>query len=69
MRKTEKVVAATTPDAVKINVGELPKHESDALCHVLIRSVSEAFKNPKFAADYEAWKAERYGQRPQGVNS
>lgn len=67
MKKTEKALVAMTPDTVKINVSELPKHESDALCRVLIRSVTEAFKNPTFAAEYEAWLAERYGGRVQGI--
>jgi hypothetical protein len=62
-RITEKVVASRTPATVEINLDELPDHENDALCRVLIRSVTEAFKNPKFAADYEKWRAARYANQ------
>lgn len=57
------------PNTVKIDVDAIPKHEMDALCRVLIRSVTEAFKNPAFAAEYEAWRIKRYGGQAQGVNS
>lgn len=62
-------VAETSPSAVKIDVNAMPKHETDALCRVLLRSVAEAFKNPTFAAEYEAWRIKRYGGQPQGVSS
>jgi len=62
MKIAEKVVVSRMPATVEINLDELPDHENDALCRVLIRSVTEAFKNPKFAADYEAWRAKRYGK-------
>ncbi len=55
------------PPTVKINVSAMPKHETDALCRVLIRSVTEAFKDPAFVADYEEWRAKRYGTQPQGI--
>jgi hypothetical protein len=62
MSKAEKVVASRTPETIHVNVGELPAHESDDLCRVLIHSVTEAFKNPKIAAEYKAWLAKRYGK-------
>ena len=65
---SEKVVVSMTPETVEVNLDELPAHESDALCRVLIRSVTEAFKNPKIAAEYEAWRVKRYGtQKAQQV--
>ncbi|MCX4355398.1 MAG: hypothetical protein OSJ43_04135 [Oscillospiraceae bacterium] len=69
MKATEQLTTSTPPPAVKIDVSAMPKHETDALCRVLIRSVTEAFKNPAFAAEYEAWLIKRYGGQPQGVNS
>lgn len=62
-------IVETPPTAVKIDINAMPKHETDALCRVLLRSVAEAFKNPAFAAEYEEWRAKRYGTQPQGVNS
>ncbi len=62
-------IAETPLTAVKIDVDAIPKHETDALCRVLLRSVAEAFKNPAFAAEYEAWRIKRYGGQPQGVSS
>ena len=69
MKPTEPGITEAPPSAVKIDVSTMPKHETDALCRVLIRSVAEAFKNPAFAAEYEAWRIKRYGEQPQGVNS
>ncbi len=69
MKKSEQVMTAIPPNALKIDVNSMPKHETDALCRVLLRSVAEAFKNPAFAAEYEAWRIKRYGGQPQGVSS
>lgn len=69
MKATEQLTASISPNTVKIDVSAMPKHETDALCRVLLRSVAEAFKNPAFAAEYEAWRIKRYGGQPQGVNS
>jgi len=49
-----------TSDALEINISDFPKHDQDTICRVLIRSVTEAFKNPKVASDYQHWLAERY---------
>ena len=69
MKATEQLTASIPPSAVKIDVNAIPKHETDALCRVLLRSVADAFKNPAFAAEYEAWRIKRYGGQPQGVSS
>lgn len=69
MKATEQLTASIPSSAVKIDVSAMPKHETDALCRVLLRSVAEAFKNPTFAAEYEAWRIKRYGGQPQGVSS
>lgn len=69
MPKTEKVVVSTTLDAVKVNVSEIPKHETDTLCRVLIHGITEAFKNPQLAAEYEEWRAKRYGGQASAVIS
>lgn len=69
MKCAEQVAASIPPNTVKIDVSAMPKHETDALCRVLIRSVTEAFKNPAFAAEYEAWRIKRYGGQAQSVNS
>lgn len=69
MKATEQLTTSIPPSAVKIDVSAMPKHETDALCRVLLRSVAEAFKNPAFAAEYEAWRIKRYGGQAQGVNS
>lgn len=65
MKKPELVVASRTPDTVAIKVSDMDAHEQDALARVLIHSITEAFKNPKVAADYERWKTARYG-KPAG---
>lgn len=69
MKNTEQLITAIPPNVLKIDVNAMPKHETDALCRVLLRSVAEAFKNPAFADEYEAWRIKRYGGQPQGVNS
>lgn len=62
MKKAEqfKLITEIPPNALKINVNAMPKHEIDALCRVLLHSVAEAFKNPTFAAEYEAWRKQRH---------
>lgn len=55
----EHTADSTTQNVININVSELPSHESDALCRVLIHSITEAFKNPKIAADYKRWLTKR----------
>jgi hypothetical protein len=55
----ERVVVAMSPQSVTINLDELPAHETDSLCRLLTRSVTEYFKLPGVAAEYEQWKAER----------
>ena len=57
-RITEKVIARST-DSITINFDEIPKHEMDSLCRVILSSARKAFKDPKFRADYEVWLAER----------
>lgn len=69
MKITECDLPKIPTNTLKIDVSAMPKHEIDALCRVLLHSVSEAFKNPSFAAEYEEWRAKRYGGQPQGVNS
>lgn len=69
VKATEQLTASIPPSAVKIDVSAMPKHETDALCRVLLRSVAEAFKNPAFAAEYEEWRIKRYGGQPQGISS
>ena len=56
--KTEKV-AVITPDGFEINIDEMPKHEVDALCRVILRGVARAVNTPKFQAEYERRLAER----------
>ena len=65
MKIAEKVVVSRSPETVEINLAAVPKHETDALCRVLIRSVTEAFKNPKVAADYKLWLAAKYNGQQQ----
>ena len=43
----------------KINLDEIPKHEMDALCRVILRSATKAFEDPEYVAAYEQWLAER----------
>lgn len=59
MKNAEQIITAIPQNALKIDVNLLPKHEIDALCRVLLHSVAEAFKNPDFAAEYEAWRKQR----------
>ena len=59
----EKVVVSMEPAAVNFNFDAIPKHEMDALCRTVIRSTTEAFKNPAVVAEYEQWLIKRYGKR------
>lgn len=60
MKKSEQIMTAIPPNALKIDVKSMPKHEIDALCRVLLHSVAEAFKNHDFAAEYEEWRKQRH---------
>ena len=55
MKKTiEKVVVERIiPEGFKINLDEMPKHELNSLCCVILSSVEKAKKDPKFIAEYE----------------
>ena len=55
----DKAVVSRTPETVKINLDEVPKHQMDTICRVVLSSAKKAFENPKFATDYEAWRTER----------
>ncbi len=63
MKSTEYITPIIQPNKVKIDLDAMPKHEIDTLCRVLIHSITEAFKDPTFAAEYEEWRAKRYSQR------
>ena len=56
---TEKVLVGKIPDNFRINVNEIPKHEMDAMCRVILRGVGRAVKDPKFIAAYEKRLAEK----------
>jgi len=59
-RKTaEKVAIFVYPATAEIDIGAVPKLETDALCRCLIRSARKAFENPKFAKEYETWLRKR----------
>lgn len=60
MKKSEQVMTAIPSNALKIDLNSMPKHEIDAFCRVLLHSVAESFKNPDFAAEYEAWRKQRH---------
>ena len=55
----KKGIVSMTPETVKINLDEMPKHEMDALCRVVLRGATEAFKDPKFIAMHEQRLAEK----------
>ena len=67
MKIAEKVVVSRTPDTVRINLGEVPKHEISALCRVVLQGVAKAFQNPQFAAEYERWLAEKEAGTDEGT--
>jgi hypothetical protein len=48
-----------SPQSVAVNLDDLPAHETDSLCRLLTRSVTEYFKRPGIATEYEQWKAKR----------
>jgi len=58
-RKTAETVAIFVCPAAEIDIGAVPKLETDALCRCLIRSARKAFENPEFAAEYETWLRKR----------
>jgi len=39
-----------------INLSSVQPHEWDTMSRILIRSVTQAFKDPSFAAEYEMWR-------------
>jgi hypothetical protein len=63
MKITERIVVSQSPETVKINFDSIPKHVMDSYCRVVIRGVTELFKKPETAADYEQWLIKRYGKR------
>ena len=55
----KKRVVSRTPETVKINLDEMPKHQLDALCRMVLRGAARAFENPEFVAKHEQRLAER----------
>ena len=66
---TEKIIVGEIPDDVKINLDEVPKHQMDAFCRVILRWGKEKFKDPKFQAEYEVWLAERRAKQEASKDS
>ncbi len=54
-----KKVGTRTPEKINIDLGAIPKNESDALCRTVLHGMSAMFKDPIVRADYEKWKKER----------
>ncbi len=59
MQNPNLTVASRQPEAVKVDIGSLPDHQSDTLARILLHSVARAFEDPAVAADFKRWKAER----------
>jgi len=45
MKRTKRVVVFRTPDNVKINIDEIPKHEMDAFCRSILNLVKKDNKH------------------------
>ena len=58
MRKAEKVVVSHIPDNINLSLKNVPTHPTDAMSRILIRSITEAFKDPVIVEDYKRWKKE-----------
>jgi hypothetical protein len=43
MKRTKRVVVSRTPDNVRINIDEIPKHEMDALCRAILNLTEKNF--------------------------
>lgn len=48
-----------TAASVGVNISEIPAHQTDTLCRVILGSVARLFEDPAVKADYMRWKEER----------
>ena len=44
---------------LRLELDQLPKHQSDTLCRVILSSMAKLFEDPAVKEDYEKWKAAR----------
>lgn len=42
-----------------LELDQLPKHQSDTLCRIILSGVARIFEDPAVREDYEKWKAAR----------
>ena len=46
-------------DDLSLELEQLPRHQSDTLCRVILGGVARIFEDPAVREDYERWKAAR----------
>ncbi len=63
-----KVVQTRTPEAVAVDFGAIPSHQSDAMSQTVIGCVGRLFENPAVIADYKRWQQERQ-QKTKGADT
>ena len=59
MAQQQAVIRTRSPDDVHIDLDELPRHESDTMCRVILGAVKRFFEDPAVRAEYEESKQER----------
>lgn len=63
-----KIVKTRKPEAVAVDFGAIPSHQSDAMCRTLIGCVGRLFEDPAVQADYKRWQRERQ-RKMKGANA
>lgn len=63
-----KTVKKRTPEAVTVDLDEMPAYTSDTMCRILIGCADRYFQDPAVKADYKRWQQERQ-QKAKGATT
>lgn len=53
--KNENVVVSTIPERVRVDLDQMPRHESDRMCKTILECVRQMMEIPAIRAEYEEW--------------
>ncbi len=63
MAKYKDLGCESIPRNVKINLNEMPKYQTDAMCKTILGCAKRFFENPENRAEFERWKNENKENR------
>ena len=46
----------------EIVIDDMPAHEQDTMCRIILKCAAKMFERPEVKADYERWLKERYAK-------